>query len=290
MCCGSSDDYERPNPQPYHPQRQPVGPQHRAMEQGNGKLRAQMAATRAAGKYGWPTDRQSHPQAGQRGQATAACRDSFIEPGLAAHLSTMPGAEFRSVYDPQRARQPHPSSGALRRPAPPQMSQRSPIQPPYYQQRQQQLVYQQPAAVKPMSSGLHRSKPTSRPSPVSRPSQQDPRRTPQVKHAGRIAQPQSAVVEMAMPSPKPQYQMPPVAKPRYVTPQQAYAAPQMGYAQPYDHVPHRKDVRRDSNGVSECSDEDVGGDWRDHCVSPTLSPLQDLYGKMGMGYGRHGAF
>lgn len=259
-CCGSSNDYDHhPQPRAYQgprPQPQPRAGQQQQRRPDRERRRAQASATRAANDYGWT---------GQRSQTRN--RDSYIEPELGQALVGLPGSDYRELSAAAHSNQlqrrpvggpapPRPSYQAGQRrapgPAPPARYRPSPQRPQQYhhqqQQQRQQVVQRQPARVQPMVSAPPRKR------------QQPP---PPLASLG-----QRPVVHGVDP--------------------RALAQPQ---AAVFDYVP-QKPVRRDSNGVSECGDEDEYANCRYHTVSPVLSPGHrmdhDLYGQVGMGYGRTG--
>ncbi|KAI1260995.1 hypothetical protein F5Y18DRAFT_212486 [Xylariaceae sp. FL1019] len=292
-CCGSADDYyqvtpykpaneqrpSRPKPQG-HSQRHPLPKQYGGLTKEQYEKRERQArATNAAQKYGWPTPRG----VGQNiftDHLPPGNRDSVIEANLAGGFVSMPGSEFgelRPVYDPVRARRPQTAGSGAPRQAP-QRPQRPPMsQLPTFPQYgaayavpgpalgsgQRQPIYQQPSRQPPMSQGppqrrphvkTHRT-PSSENRPVVHPS---PAKRPVVQtlDLSRIKS-QKATFHMA-------------------TPQRAQ---------------HPKVIRRDSNGISDCSDDDDNlDDLRNYTVSPmqpVLSPQPfngHLYSHVGMGY------
>jgi hypothetical protein len=268
MCCGSGDDYYHASP--YRPENerahtsashaQPRSRRRRPSREEEEKRLRQTQATVAAQKYGWPTSRGVANNIYTEHYKTPGNRDSLIEPGLAGGLAAMPGSDYRAVYDPQRRRQPQQ---LIQQPNPHPQRQtppQRPQRPPYYQQRS---VHQRPAHQQPPLT--YQQQP-----PMSMAPRQDMRRQqPQVAHQ----------------RPVPAVARKPVLR---VTPQPNHA-PMVASL-----------VRRDSNGVSECSDDD-GDDGHHHrsLRGHTVSPIQaspgfgngpGLYSQMGMSYGRNGAF
>ncbi|KAI0135555.1 hypothetical protein F4814DRAFT_27208 [Daldinia grandis] len=95
MCLGACpDDYDghRPRQQPRNRRAHPPRFEHSPRQE----------ATRAAQNYGWPRNpnMNSSYNHGQPGN-----RDSQFEPGLAEAFVSLPGSDFRRVYDPERSRQ-----------------------------------------------------------------------------------------------------------------------------------------------------------------------------------------
>ncbi|KAI3329283.1 hypothetical protein HD806DRAFT_279404 [Xylariaceae sp. AK1471] len=265
MCFGSDDDYYhaspyRPENEHPHPSVSQVQPRPRyqppSREEEEKRLR-QTQATVAAQKYGWPTSRGVANNIYTEHYKTSGNRDSLIEPDLAGGLASLPGSDYRAVYDPQRRRQPQQPgqrqpqlvqrpNPPLQRPSPPQRPQR----PPYYQQRS---VYQKPS--------YQQSQPVVY--------QQQPPMSVELRQNMRRQQPQAVARKPAL----------------RVTPQ-ANHTPMVAHL-----------IRRDSNGVSECSDDD--DDDHNNLRHYTVSPIQaspgfnnglGLYSQMGMSYGRNGAF
>ncbi|GAP86100.1 hypothetical protein SAMD00023353_0302290 [Rosellinia necatrix] len=276
-CCSSRTDYElvppsrlanRPaNQWPHNPaahrsqgRRHPQGrPQPRSRVPSREELekqRRQAQATAAARTYGWPTTRRGTDGGGEVGGAgSSGSRDSVIEPHLAGGLAALPGSDFRAVYDPRRAQ--HPS------PAPP------PPPPPPPQQQQQVRLPNYP-----------RQQPQHPPYHPGQSAWQQPGRMPATwatptQGAAAITTTTTAAAAAAPVA----YQRPTVARRPVVR-----TAPRL------PSQPQRpRHVRRDSNGVSECSsDEGDGGgdhnveDYR-HLRNYTVSPLQDHGGGSGGG-------
>ena len=299
-CCGNSSDYDHPRPQNYQrpppqarPGQHPHHPQHYAQQrpqqrpQQQHQRQAQAHATWAAHDYGW---------AGQRSQAqhnsSSRSRDSYFEPGLGQALVGLPGSDFRELSATARAhaqanahalgRKPipgAPAAAAAPGPAPPrpayQTAQRRtppkqppparyraspqrPAPPPLQQlQQPQQVIQRQPARMPPMQMNADAAARRQLTSLGQRPTLVQPSRA-------ALAQPQAAVFGWAGDDSD---------------------SDDGGFA------PRGMPVRRDSNGVSECGDDDDPAAWRQHTVSPGLPPAggRDLYGQIGMGYGRSGA-
>ncbi|KAI0164943.1 hypothetical protein GGR57DRAFT_514801 [Xylariaceae sp. FL1272] len=293
-CCGSDDDYyhvtpykpenerrqPKPNPQghsQWHPQPKQYGGLTKEQFE---KRERQARATHAAQKYGWPTPRG----VGQNiftDHLPAGNRDSVIEQGLAGAFVSMPGSEFRElrpVYDPVRVRQPQNASPGAPRQAPqrpqrpqrPQMSQ-LPSFPQYgaayarpgpaLGSGQRQPIYQQPTRQPPMSQG--------------------PQRRPNVTHRTPSSEKRPAI--QPSPAKRPVVQTLDLSRVKSQKATFHMATPHRA------HFP--KVVRRDSNGVSDCSD-DAGNldDLRNYTVSPMrpdLSPQPfngHFYSHVGGGY------
>ncbi|KAI1322882.1 hypothetical protein F5Y16DRAFT_385106 [Xylariaceae sp. FL0255] len=205
----------------------------------------------------------------------------------------MPGSDstFAATYDPARARPPHRTGHAIQRPQylgqPPPRPQRLPPrqdQRPMEVSHQPRPIYQQPQAAVPMSAAPRKGpEMQTRRFPVVQNVSSQPKR-PQIVHnspaAGRKPVIQTIQTQTTHQSParKAIIQSAPVH----------IAKPQVA-----------RIVRRDSNGISDCSDsEDDSNDhstWRRHNVSPVqASPKAmgsggQLYAQMGMSYaGRNG--
>ncbi|KAI1369457.1 hypothetical protein F5Y08DRAFT_153631 [Xylaria arbuscula] len=253
-CCGSEDDYytvtpyrpanEKPHPSVYHQhqqhQRQPERynpPRRRDPRREEAeKQQRQAQVTAAARNYGWPTAR-GVPGYTNHARATGS-RDSIIEPDLAGGLAAMPGSDFRAFYDPQR--QHHHQRQRQQQPRQQQPTRRPnpvpPFQhPPYYQQR---FVTQQPTRMPMMTMA------TPGPGPGPR------------SNVGRAALPRAHML--------PIHQQPAIARKPVIHDGRAqfYATPQVARLVGHHH-------RRDSNGISECSDDSFDHeDLRQYTVSP----------------------
>ncbi|KAI1818342.1 hypothetical protein GGS20DRAFT_285202 [Poronia punctata] len=227
------------------------------------KRERQARATEAAQRYGWPT---------------ATDRDSVIEPRVAANFTTMPGSE---LYDPY-ARPNHTTTTI------PQRQRRNVYDPPIYQQAMLQSSQGGEVVV------VNRHQQQSR-NVYERPIYQQQ----QHQHS------QQVITRQPQPPPPPApIQRKPVAR----RPTQVCHRPAPVVAQrPVIVQNARRDilepqaarlVRRDSNGISECSSD--GEESRERLRNYTVSPLNSpepvnspggLYTQMGLGlpHGR-GAF
>jgi len=315
MCCGSDDDYDHDqepvfgstNTEFYSPtnnsrtqqrqkQQRPSPPRYQSPTREQIEKRDRQArATAAAHQYGWPTLRGVAGNMDTNLHRTLGNRDSIIEPRLAGNLATMPGSDYRSVYDPNKRRQPQPQPSsrtvhqrpsrapapntALRGTPPPtttqkreQQQQSQPQSPPYYQQRgqsQQQKqqysrpIYQQPQGIPPMTMTMGMAPATT---------MQDARRVPQRVNTNE--NPRGTVA---------------ARKPVIQSVHPVRPVLNNAHAHAHVHAPQAaRLVRRDSNGVSECSDDDDDddahdddddedecrrrGNLRDYTVSPVQSP------------------
>ncbi|RYP23092.1 hypothetical protein DL765_001347 [Monosporascus sp. GIB2] len=284
MCCGDSSDYDQPQPQNLQGFLLPPRPHQQQRVVHYERKRVQVQATEAAHNYGWG------------GQQTGN-RDSYLEPSLGGALYGLPGSDFRQMPAPAAAATRPPQNYAVQRRKPvaadprQQQQQRRPNT-PYHPRPQQQ---QQPGG-----SGSFCAAPTPPKPSYQRAERRQP--VPQLQPARYRAHPQR-------PSPPPVVReqptrMPPMSSApairrdiviNSVDPRVHNAEPQaavFGYA---DFEP-QKLVRRDSNGVSECSSDDDRDDpdaWRRHNVSPEIASSREkishnLYDHMGLGYGRDG--
>ncbi|KAI1828067.1 hypothetical protein F4861DRAFT_490531 [Xylaria intraflava] len=312
-----------------NPQRQYQTPNRDEAE----KRQRQEQAAAAARNYGWPTARGVNGNIYTNNRERPENRDSMIEPDLAGGLAAMPGSDFRAVYDPNRARQqqvhrPSPPdcrpSQPIHRPSQPIHRQGQPINkpnqpvnkpgqpisrpsqpanrpsqptdrpsepvrrlsppPPYQRPAYYQYSYvdKQPAKVAPMRAEPkhgNRGTPHQRPSPERKPVIQTVR---PILKAPQVAE----IVCSETPRQQPGLVRKPVSKtvrPILVTPQVAEIV----------QVPEPI-RRRDSNGVSECSDDDMDVDLSNYTVSPLESPVDSsppVYPRRGVAYGRNnGAF
>ncbi|KAI1382201.1 hypothetical protein F4677DRAFT_18625 [Hypoxylon crocopeplum] len=217
------------------------------------------AATHAANGYGWPA--QYHT--GDR-HHTLERGDSYLEPRLARDFVGLPGSDFRSVYDPDRARQ----SG---RPERPRSSTRSRHMESSYHRSQQRVSVSRPV----ITSEYMLERPTSAHGVIvdqpayyepmfsasSMPSIQEGRgmpRIPQVVHR------------------RPDIMMPPR---RAVI----------------ENAPYARPATRDSDGVSFCSIQDINEPpprfFTPSPPIPSPSPGNaNFYAGKGHGYGRNGAY
>lgn len=316
MCCTpDSNDYHQPQQETYQrpvprPQRQQVHHPQRRQQSDYERRRVQAHATQAAHNYGWAG--QSQQQRRRDNHHAINNRDSYIEPGLGQALFGLPGSDYRELTSARRQ-----TPAASRGPAPP-------TRPLHYNYPSAVGAGAFPAAPKPAYHHVSSSNSSSR-APL--PTRQQPSRyraTAQrpmpiavpggAPHGGVVQQQPARAQPMRIAAPVQQARMEqrqPMAsvsggRPLVMQGTNPYAArqqqrPQQPAQQPqgaamWDFVP-KKPVRRDSNGVSEFDeDEDDDPDsWRHHTVSPNLvSPREklssNLYGQMGMGYGRTGAF
>ncbi|KAI0438775.1 hypothetical protein F4803DRAFT_569306 [Xylaria telfairii] len=257
MCCGSKDDYytatpyrpanEKPHPSVSRGRYPPPPPRDPRLEEIE-KRQRQAQATAAAQRYGWPTSR-TDPR-GYDDLQIPGNRDSLIEPGLASGLSTMPGSDFRAVYDPQRSpqrRRNHPPN----RPRPTQS-------PHYYGQG---FVDQQPGKMPPMRAPPIRTQPRQHAKVQYPVAYQHPSMPVQPVYAPQIRMQHNQYV-------RPEHQRPAVA--RDVVVQRQYRPPREPETARFSYVPQPRPVRKpslDSNRISLCSD-DSASIPRDLCVSP----------------------
>ncbi|KAH9908988.1 hypothetical protein F4778DRAFT_206677 [Xylariomycetidae sp. FL2044] len=333
MCCGSYDDYDHPAPQPrprpqqpyrpqqptqYRPQQRPqqfqqrpqqFQPQHhrrqRSEQRGwapaesmNAKQNREMASRQAAQKYGWPSE---SPQAHGGGSGSGSNRDSYIDPQVNYAMGMMPGVEMPAAYNPYNRSGPpppparRPTTAAAAAPRPPQRPTNFPLQGParpshHQQQKQQQhvassrpLVSRQPPRQEPMSMSMS-MRPGAVPGPFRHTQARRPVAAQIVRQDSRAFAPaQAAVFETCSPpgSPSP--------------PTTAAAAPTLQQQQQQQLPKRTQIVRRDSCGVSECSDDDDDDNpatWRNYSVSPiqspALSPRFNMHQQIGMNPGFYG--
>ncbi|RYO79950.1 hypothetical protein DL766_009081 [Monosporascus sp. MC13-8B] len=282
MCCGDSSDYDQPQPQNLQGFLLPPGPHQQRRVDHYEQKRVQVQATEAAQRAG--------------------NRDSYLEPALGGALYGLPGSDFHQMPAPAAAATRPPQNYAVQRRKPVaadprQQQQQQRPNTPYHSRPQQQQQQQQQ---QPGGSGSFGAAPT-----PPKPSYHGAERrqpVPQPQLARYRAHPQR-------PSPPPvvrerPMRMPPMSSApairrdiviNGVDPRVHRAEPQaaaFGYA---DFEP-LKLVRRDSNGVSECSSDDDRDDpdaWRRHNVSPEIASSREkishnLYDHMGLGYGRAG--
>ncbi|KAI0113914.1 hypothetical protein GGR51DRAFT_556412 [Nemania sp. FL0031] len=268
-CCGSEDDYYRATPyrpdyQEPHPSvspdrlrrqpetRRPMSREEIERRERIEKRERQAQATAAAQNYGWPTSRMDGGGFVNRGYSSGN-RDSMIEPHLAGGLVALPGLDFAAVYDPQRSRQlPRPPPPVQRPRYPPPQQSQLPLQ----QQRQQQQQHSwQPQRQQQLQQPWQPQQQYQRnPSPLYQQQfvYEQPPQMPLMRVAplpNTRAQPPSAQHHNIARRPVVQIVAPP-----FVQPQTARL------------------VRRDSNGISECDDDD---DYRlEELRNYTVSPVR----------------
>ncbi|KAI1166922.1 hypothetical protein F5B18DRAFT_569495 [Nemania serpens] len=236
-CCGSDSDYyseAREGPKPYRP----VGPSQRYPQtERRGLSREEIEKRQRQAQATAAAQSYGWPTRGVTPTGphrTHGSRDSIIESGLVGSLAALPGSDLRAVYDPQRIRQP-PHQQQLRQ---------QPRQQPGQQPRQQ--PGQQPGQQRPIHQPTW------------------PQRPPYYQF---ISEQPSKVQPMSTPSRHRTQTGPPVIKERIAR------KPVLHAAQPHLRPHTAKLVRRDSNGISECSDDEDGVDYREKLRNYTVSPL-----------------
>lgn len=251
MCCGSRKD----NYYTVRPYRPPKERPHPSVSQNQPRRQQPQFQPQPQPRSRGPEELEKRRR---QAQATAAARtygwptergvvagnmrnnrDSIIEPDLAGGLAAMPGSDFRAVYDPQRPRH---------------ISQR--------QQQQQRQKQQKPTITHQQHISHQKWKPQ-RPSYYQ---QQFVDRQPSSMAPMRAAPSRQTAPSVTQ---RQQRQRPAVGRVLPVVPTRP----------PVQVPPPRKvkrPVRRDSNGVSECSSsssDDDDGDHRRHRRNYNVSPL-----------------